>query len=241
MTADTRNNERKTGPGNPPVEHRFKPGNPGRPKGSRNKLGEDFIQALAAALRICACAGRGNPTLCRWPGGYERGYGHRQEQHIGRLPWMLWCAKSPQFSSVPPNHLLLGNLRTRANPLLLELPTGSHGLWSKQRACWVSASADVVTPMAVAPSPSGKGQGRACREIFRPCLWSGERAPGQGPGAFPPQRSVLHLLLRRRGTGALPTASGDRPWIDLGLLQHIGRLPRHPMMPTRRVPSRRTN
>jgi hypothetical protein len=32
----------------PPVEHQFKPGNPGRPKGSRNKLGEDFIQALAA-------------------------------------------------------------------------------------------------------------------------------------------------------------------------------------------------
>ena len=36
------------GPGNPPIEHRFKAGNPGRPKGSRNKLGEDFIQALAA-------------------------------------------------------------------------------------------------------------------------------------------------------------------------------------------------
>ena len=30
----------------PPVEHQFKPGNPGRPKGSRNKLGEAFIQAL---------------------------------------------------------------------------------------------------------------------------------------------------------------------------------------------------
>ena len=28
-------------------EHQFKPGNPGRPKGSRNKLGEAFIQALA--------------------------------------------------------------------------------------------------------------------------------------------------------------------------------------------------
>lgn len=32
----------------PPVEHRFKPGNPGRPKGSRNKLGEDFLKALHA-------------------------------------------------------------------------------------------------------------------------------------------------------------------------------------------------
>lgn len=30
----------------PPVEHQFKPGNPGRPKGSRNKLGEAFLQAL---------------------------------------------------------------------------------------------------------------------------------------------------------------------------------------------------
>lgn len=30
----------------PPVEHQFKPGNPGRPKGSRNKLGEAFIAAL---------------------------------------------------------------------------------------------------------------------------------------------------------------------------------------------------
>ena len=30
----------------PPVEFRFKPGNPGRPKGARNKLGEAFIEAL---------------------------------------------------------------------------------------------------------------------------------------------------------------------------------------------------
>lgn len=30
----------------PPVEHQFKAGNPGRPKGSRNKLGEAFISAL---------------------------------------------------------------------------------------------------------------------------------------------------------------------------------------------------
>jgi hypothetical protein len=33
----------------PPVEHRFQPGNPGRPKGSRNKLGEAFIEDLQAA------------------------------------------------------------------------------------------------------------------------------------------------------------------------------------------------
>jgi hypothetical protein len=30
------------------VEHQFKPGNPGRPRGSRNKLGEHFIAALCA-------------------------------------------------------------------------------------------------------------------------------------------------------------------------------------------------
>ncbi len=34
------------GPGKPPLHTRFQLGNPGRPKGSRNKLGEDFIAAL---------------------------------------------------------------------------------------------------------------------------------------------------------------------------------------------------
>src|SRR5215510_13753645 len=43
----SRNNGTKTRKLSPPVEHQFKPGNPGRPKGSRNKLGEDFLQALA--------------------------------------------------------------------------------------------------------------------------------------------------------------------------------------------------
>ena len=38
----------RVGPGRPPVAHQFKPGNPGRPKGARNKLGEQFIAALAA-------------------------------------------------------------------------------------------------------------------------------------------------------------------------------------------------
>lgn len=48
MTDDdaSRNNGKKTGKGNPPVHTQFQPGNPGRPKGSRNKLGEDFIAAL---------------------------------------------------------------------------------------------------------------------------------------------------------------------------------------------------
>ena len=38
----------KVGRGHPPAEHQFKAGNPGRPKGSRNKLGEHFIAALCA-------------------------------------------------------------------------------------------------------------------------------------------------------------------------------------------------
>ncbi|HAH11511.1 MAG TPA: hypothetical protein DCL48_15565, partial [Alphaproteobacteria bacterium] len=32
--------------GTPPVEHQFKPGNPGRPKGARNKLGEAFLSDM---------------------------------------------------------------------------------------------------------------------------------------------------------------------------------------------------
>jgi hypothetical protein len=42
----SRKNGATTGPGNPPVEHRFQRGNPGRPKGSRNKLSEAFVLAL---------------------------------------------------------------------------------------------------------------------------------------------------------------------------------------------------
>lgn len=48
MADGSRNNAKKTGPGNPPVEHQFKPGNPGRPKGSRNKLGEAFLDDMYA-------------------------------------------------------------------------------------------------------------------------------------------------------------------------------------------------
>ncbi|MDX1222707.1 hypothetical protein GOL85_13340 [Sinorhizobium medicae] len=46
MSDETRKNGEKTGKPTPPVEHQFKPGNPGRPKGSRNKLGEQFINDL---------------------------------------------------------------------------------------------------------------------------------------------------------------------------------------------------
>lgn len=50
---DTRKLQRpeKTGKkrgGNPPVEYQFKPGNPGRPKGARNKLGEAFLYDMLA-------------------------------------------------------------------------------------------------------------------------------------------------------------------------------------------------
>jgi hypothetical protein len=47
LSSNSRNNGIKTGPGHPPLAHRFQPGNPGRPKGSKNRLGEDFIRALA--------------------------------------------------------------------------------------------------------------------------------------------------------------------------------------------------
>ena len=38
--------EKTGGKREPPVEYRFKPGNAGRPRGSRNKLGEAFVAAL---------------------------------------------------------------------------------------------------------------------------------------------------------------------------------------------------
>src|SRR4051794_14484929 len=44
---DTAKPKGTVGYGKPPVEYQFKPGHGGRPKGSRNKLGEDFINALA--------------------------------------------------------------------------------------------------------------------------------------------------------------------------------------------------
>jgi hypothetical protein len=44
----SRKNGEKTGKPQPPVEHQFKPGNPGRPKGARNKLGEQFLEDLYA-------------------------------------------------------------------------------------------------------------------------------------------------------------------------------------------------
>lgn len=46
MEDDSRNNGEKTRKPTPPVEHQFKPGNPGRPKGARNKLGEAFLEAM---------------------------------------------------------------------------------------------------------------------------------------------------------------------------------------------------
>jgi hypothetical protein len=43
---ESRKSGEKTDRRVPPVEHQFKPGNPGRPIGSRNKLGEQFIADL---------------------------------------------------------------------------------------------------------------------------------------------------------------------------------------------------
>lgn len=48
MSDESRNNGKRSGKPIPPVEHQFKPGNPGRPKGSRNKLGEAFLEDMLA-------------------------------------------------------------------------------------------------------------------------------------------------------------------------------------------------
>jgi hypothetical protein len=45
----SRNNGAKTGRGSPPVETQFRAGNPGRPKGSKNKFTEDFWRDLHEA------------------------------------------------------------------------------------------------------------------------------------------------------------------------------------------------
>jgi hypothetical protein len=149
------------------------------PRRKRRPVGEP------GALRLRR---EGKPALSRWSCA-ERGIDHSTGTAY-RHPASTCGAKSPQFSSVPPNHPLLGRLRTRAKPsgkrmtaagTALDspgLPSGSHGLWSKQRACWVSASADVVNPMAVGPSPSGRGQGQVLREL--PVLAYADRVHG-GP------------------------------------------------------------
>tara|TARA_R110002020_G_scaffold71096_6_gene184048 strand:- start:176 stop:574 length:399 start_codon:yes stop_codon:yes gene_type:complete len=48
MTENTGKKREKVGKGVPPKEHQFKPGNKGRPKGSRNKLGEAFVADMLA-------------------------------------------------------------------------------------------------------------------------------------------------------------------------------------------------
>ena len=42
-------------------------------------------------MRICACAGRGNPTLCRWPGGYEWGDVAICRDRIYAACLDVWC------------------------------------------------------------------------------------------------------------------------------------------------------
>lgn len=48
MADESRKNGNDTGRPRPPVEYQFKPGNPGRPKGARNKLGEAFLEDMLA-------------------------------------------------------------------------------------------------------------------------------------------------------------------------------------------------
>ena len=55
MTNDSNNGaDYQVGYGKPPIEHRFKPGEGGRKKGSRNKLGEDSRYARIATSRSSA-------------------------------------------------------------------------------------------------------------------------------------------------------------------------------------------
>ena len=70
MDDSPRNNGEKTGK-QMPEGVRFAPGNPGRPKGSRNKLGEAFVQALQEDFEE---HGVGAITSMRAadPGGYVR-------------------------------------------------------------------------------------------------------------------------------------------------------------------------
>jgi len=55
----------------PPIEHQFKPGNPGRPKGSRNRLAEKFWTDLYGAWQE-----RGKEAIQRMidddPGGFVK-------------------------------------------------------------------------------------------------------------------------------------------------------------------------
>ncbi len=46
---EARNNGENRRKPQPPVEFQFKPGNPGRPKGARNRLGEQFLEDLLAS------------------------------------------------------------------------------------------------------------------------------------------------------------------------------------------------
>jgi hypothetical protein len=46
---EARKNGKNTGKSKPPVEHQFKSGNPGRPKGAKNKFTEDFWRDLRDA------------------------------------------------------------------------------------------------------------------------------------------------------------------------------------------------
>jgi hypothetical protein len=70
MTDDPRNNGENTRR-EMPEGKRFEPGNPGRPKGSRNKLGEAFVQALHDDFQTEGVAAI-QTMRANDPGGYVR-------------------------------------------------------------------------------------------------------------------------------------------------------------------------
>jgi hypothetical protein len=60
--------------------------------------------------------------------------------------------------------------------------------------------------------------------------WKSRQGKGARSGGQAPSTLSGFCSCAGGETGALPTASGDRPWIDLGLLQHMGGLARHLMI-----------
>ena len=113
--------EWKGGYGKPPVAHRFKPGHPGlRKKGTRNKLGDEFLKAL---LRDFKEHGISAIAECR-----EK----KPEAYVkviaGLLPKDVKLNINP-LADVPEDELIeqFRQLSKELGPLLLAAPGGGGG------------------------------------------------------------------------------------------------------------------
>jgi hypothetical protein len=113
---ETRNNGPSTGTAGyrkPPVEHQFKPGNPGRPKGSRNKLGEAFLEKLLEDFAehgveaIAACRTNSPETYVRVIAGIlpKEIQAEVTQRFVARLPTAAtttdeWLAQNNQATAI---------------------------------------------------------------------------------------------------------------------------------------------